>query len=70
MKFLRIKFLGELDDGFARNFKRFGLKPVAHFQIIEVALFHRKNGDTAFMTHCPKLAIVKERLMFETGSPR
>src|SRR5437867_11638881 len=29
MKFLRIKFLGELDDGFACNFKRFGLKPVA-----------------------------------------
>src|SRR6266446_137776 len=43
MKLLRIKFLGELDDGFAYNFKRFGLNPVARFQIIEVTLFHRKT---------------------------
>src|SRR5882724_8780034 len=43
MKFLRIIFLSELDDGFARNFKGFGLKPIAHLQIVKITLFHRKK---------------------------
>src|SRR6266568_935725 len=40
MKHLRIKLAGELDHLLLRYFKRFGLKTIAHFQIIEAELLH------------------------------
>ena len=43
MKHLWIKFMGELDYLLLRHFKRFGFEAIAHFQIIEVMLFHSER---------------------------
>ena len=67
---LRIKFVCELDQLLFRHLAPVGFKPVTRFQIVEVMVLHLKNCDAAFMTDCPRLAIVKERLILETGSGR
>src|SRR6266498_5891931 len=54
MKRLRIKFAGELDQLLLRYFERFGFKTIAHFQILEVTLFHSEDAEATFMSHPSK----------------
>jgi len=48
--------MGELDYLLLRHFKRLGFEAIAHFQIIEVMLFHSDDGETTFMRYYSRLS--------------
>src|SRR2546425_365573 len=51
MEHLRVKLVGELNELFLRHAKRLRFEAIAHFQVVEVMLFHCGEGETTFMRH-------------------